>query len=428
MQSATESEKKSILIFTTPNEFDFNFLRLMGVSVKENDSPIGYFGTGLKYAVAVILRNGGKILMKTPDNEVTLETEEIRLRGERFDQVVFKYDVEGVEAVENLGITTGLGKNWEVWQAVRELYSNTLDEEGHIELRNVRGYEDIGSVDQGFQIIIDCEKCIKVWLERDKYFIHPNERPLHQEKYLNTHFIRGACVNNMNLVFYKGIQIGELSRPTSFTYNLTGNLTLTEDRTFLFESEIHRKIMHSIVASENPDFIERALLAGPDYYEHLLDFNVIPQHVSVSDIFKDVCGAIIRKKPRTFNESVVRFYERITNTKVALFKIPLTKLQQQQLEKAKKVIAALGYEYELSLYPINCVAWLGQDTLAQASGNQIYLSKQAFEKGTKDLAATLFEEFVHCHFGYIDESRALQTFLFEKVITLTEQHILKEAI
>ena len=33
---------------------------------------------------------------------------------------------------EQLPFTTELGKNWEVWQAYRELHSNTLDESGVI--------------------------------------------------------------------------------------------------------------------------------------------------------------------------------------------------------------------------------------------------------------------------------------------------------
>ena len=39
-------------------------IRTLGVSVKVGDSPIGYFGTGLKFALATILRKGGEIVLK----------------------------------------------------------------------------------------------------------------------------------------------------------------------------------------------------------------------------------------------------------------------------------------------------------------------------------------------------------------------------
>lgn len=49
------------IIFENPGELDLNALRIMGVSVKQSDSPIGMFGTGLKYAVATAMRLGGSV-------------------------------------------------------------------------------------------------------------------------------------------------------------------------------------------------------------------------------------------------------------------------------------------------------------------------------------------------------------------------------
>ena len=36
-----------------------------GINAKNDDSAIGYFGTGLKYAIAVLLRNGHEIKIKS---------------------------------------------------------------------------------------------------------------------------------------------------------------------------------------------------------------------------------------------------------------------------------------------------------------------------------------------------------------------------
>src|SRR5262245_54522643 len=43
------------LVFSNPGILDINLVKLLGVSVQESDSAIGFFGTGLKYAIASTL-------------------------------------------------------------------------------------------------------------------------------------------------------------------------------------------------------------------------------------------------------------------------------------------------------------------------------------------------------------------------------------
>lgn len=46
------------IIFHNPGELDIRAVTTFGLSVKKSDNPIGQFGTGLKYAIAVALRHG----------------------------------------------------------------------------------------------------------------------------------------------------------------------------------------------------------------------------------------------------------------------------------------------------------------------------------------------------------------------------------
>lgn len=41
-----------MLTFHNPGELDPRLITTFGVSIKESTNPIGYFGTGLKYALA----------------------------------------------------------------------------------------------------------------------------------------------------------------------------------------------------------------------------------------------------------------------------------------------------------------------------------------------------------------------------------------
>ena len=47
-----------MIVFENPGEIDIRSISTFGVSVKEGDNPIGFFGTGLKYAIVVLLRTG----------------------------------------------------------------------------------------------------------------------------------------------------------------------------------------------------------------------------------------------------------------------------------------------------------------------------------------------------------------------------------
>ena len=51
------------IYFTNPGEIDIRAVTTMGVNVKEGSSSIGYFGTGLKYAIATLLREGQEIII-----------------------------------------------------------------------------------------------------------------------------------------------------------------------------------------------------------------------------------------------------------------------------------------------------------------------------------------------------------------------------
>ena len=42
--------------FITPGQIDLENVFTFGISAKESDNPIGFFGTGLKFAIATLLR------------------------------------------------------------------------------------------------------------------------------------------------------------------------------------------------------------------------------------------------------------------------------------------------------------------------------------------------------------------------------------
>lgn len=97
----------SKLYFMNNSEFDISAMLTFGVSAKESDDPIGYFGTGFKYAVAIVLRLGGEFKVTTNSNEYVFTAEKKIIRGKEFQIVM----CNGRE----VGFTTHLGAKWLPW-------------------------------------------------------------------------------------------------------------------------------------------------------------------------------------------------------------------------------------------------------------------------------------------------------------------------
>lgn len=112
-----------MITFVTPTVLPIEAATTMGVSVKEGENSIGKFGTGLKYAIAGILRLNGAVTIWIEGESFEFTAVNTLIRGKQFGIVHCN--------AAPCGFTTELGKHWEPWQLFRELASNTLDESGY---------------------------------------------------------------------------------------------------------------------------------------------------------------------------------------------------------------------------------------------------------------------------------------------------------
>lgn len=109
------------LKITNDGLMDPHALSLMGASTKRGDAgKIGFFGTGNKYALAKFLSMGLAVKIYSGTDEISVTTKTVRLGDKSFDVVL----IDG----QQTSITTEMGPTWETWQAIREVYSNAMDE------------------------------------------------------------------------------------------------------------------------------------------------------------------------------------------------------------------------------------------------------------------------------------------------------------
>lgn len=233
----------SIVLFRTPGALPLDACTTFGINAKPNSTnPFGFFGTGLKYAIAVILRHRGTIrfFIKGVEYEFYLHAKDFR--GKEFAQVRMRKRRSGMLSwlkSTPLPFTTELGKNWKLWEAFRELESNTRDENGYTEILEP---QELQSIDEfqcdktGTDIVVQCDnfaECIGLKV-RDHGGAKVNScvflAPEHLEVvFENDDFI--AYEGASDHIYYQGIRVYDLSSPSRVTYNFkAGRVQLSEDR------------------------------------------------------------------------------------------------------------------------------------------------------------------------------------------------------
>lgn len=267
------------ITFVTPGTMDIRAFTTMGVNAKpRTEKPIGYFGTGLKYAVAVLCRLGATLTVHTGGVRYTFELAPMSFRGQDFDQIVMRRDTfVGADGWrlgkrKRLPYTTTYGRNWEAWMAFRELYSNTLDESGECweneewDAEYSKALGSIGDQDATMIVVSDCDPFVQAYRDRSSIFVDLSEKK------------RLAVLSGVEIIegttkrmYYQGMRAKDLGKPTLHTYNFTYGHELTEDRQLAHEWRI-RSVLANTIASECEDeeLIEKVITAPSENWEHEL--------------------------------------------------------------------------------------------------------------------------------------------------------------
>jgi hypothetical protein len=374
--------------FANAGLIDLDVIRVMGVSVKNNDNPIGYFGTGLKFALSTLLRTGHDVVLTRGGERIAFSARPAEVRGKLVHRLYM-----GEEA---LPFTTELGRNWEVWQAYRELHSNTLDEAGIITDKEV-------TADTVFAVTGDALQ--REYLNRDAIFIAG--KPIAANEFLEVY------PGPTRHVFYRGVRAGVLPEESTFKYNLLCPMVLTEDRTFESQYTVQWKLAQLIPRIPHRGLHVQLLSTG-DRWDQKLDFTICG---TPSQEFLDAAASAYSNM--TINSAARRMVDRHLQERGVFPRARLTEEAQAKFLQAFPYLSHLG----ASLRPeeVEVVESLGPGILGMwhKERNQVFLAASTLDRGLETVVATLYEEWLHKAHGYVDESRALQDFLLQKLVALS---------
>jgi hypothetical protein len=384
------------VVFSNDGEIDMRAITTLGISAKDNAGAIGYFGTGLKYAIAILLREGQSVTVWSGVKKYSFKKKEINFRNKGFEVVT----MNGKE----LPITTEYGKNWKVWQAYRELHCNCTDEFGQVtiqsgEIKGVAG-----------KTIIVCEgDDIREAYESRSTIILEGIPLLKNDK---VEVYAGQTHN----IYYRNIKALE-TKHCLYTYNIKTATTLTEDRTIAYAWAVRGYIMNMVLGSSDKNFIKTILTAPEGSFEYTMDFTDQSEATaSPSREFLEVAADLVAKTEGSYTlKAFVDRHHKQSSGEIRAIK-NLTAHQQKLLDAAIELAELM--EYPVKKYSIVVTAALGYNILGLADDGRIYLSDQLFSLGVKTIAATLIEEYIHLEHGLKDNSREMQNYLFGKVVEL----------
>lgn len=287
-----------MITLKNPGLLELELMCTMGANVKQSDSAIGYFGTGLKYAIATLLREGIEFHVFIGCNRYDFYSEEKTLRGKKFELCYMKGPFDSTP----LGFTTELGKNWKVWQAYREIYSNCLDEGGVI---NHGGRPNPDAESTTFFISTDIEVDGVFLCEMDKKLLYSD----------NDVDILGGESGH---IYYQGIRAKDLNKNSIYTYNIKKKCELTEDRQLCYSFVVDAIIQNAVAKMEDKGIIKSVVAAPKDSYESSFTFGDWGSEKPGQN-FMEVVGT-----EKNINPTIKRYVSSYTP------KRPLTDLERKQ--------------------------------------------------------------------------------------------------
>lgn len=380
--------------FGNQGQIELAAITTLGVSVKEGESPIGFFGTGFKFSVATLLRTGHDVEVWDGRELHKFGTRMDIIRGKQF-QIVTLND-------KDLGFTTELGRNWELWQAYRELRCNAMDEP-HWEIDTHQSSPGLQYLPNRTVIAVTGEGISQAHRERRAYFL--DAPMLH-----NDEGIGSVHMGESNTIFYRGVAILKLDKPTHYTYNLTEYTALTEDRTMANVWMLPGRIGRLIASMEDHEMVARCVMSPDSYLEEQATFSSV---YTPSQAFMDVMRR--NKSNMRANKRARDLYESLNPTEKIYEDVELDDHEKYQLERAIQLVWRAEPECKIRRDQIRIVANLGTGVLGLYDSHEerIMLTRESFKMGIEMVAGTVLEEWHHQNKGMKDESREYQNYLIQ---------------
>lgn len=273
-----------MIVHENPGLLDLRGLTVMGMHAKPNSSsPIGHFGTGMKIAIAVIVRHGLPLKIHVGERSYVFDSAETAFRGK--DVLMVRYRELKHNALgrlttpwRELPFTTDLGRHWELWMALRELHANALDEGGST-WASQYDEADVPPREGHTRIVVGGAAYAQVFADIHQVFLPGALRA-------DPAGVQVMPGRRSAVAYYRGLRAMDLPRPSVHTWNFTHDwIGLTEDRTIKHQYYVGYMATRLIMQSADSAFIKSCLTAPDDTWEATFDYSV-HDHAATPEFIK----------------------------------------------------------------------------------------------------------------------------------------------
>lgn len=258
------------VVFHNSGVLDIRALTIHGMSVKITDKPFGFFGTGLKYAVSILLRTGHTVVVSTGGNVYRVSAEDTDFRGQPLRQMVLVREADGQRT--ELPFTMAYGGTWSVEDAFRELWCNAQDEPEGGAYHLPDNSPLVGVPSDRVEIRVSGPEIDSVFERRWSIILNPDELELiYSDRNLEVYRAAAGHDADQRNLFYRGVRILTTPSRSLFVYNVLSPLYLTENRSLQYVWQVPSVILNSVTKSDSEVFMESVLTEG-GYFEDMINY------------------------------------------------------------------------------------------------------------------------------------------------------------
>jgi len=434
--------KKYILI-QNDGEIESNSFELIGASTKRDDkTKIGFFGSGLKYSIAYMMRKGIDFRVFSGTNEFKFSTKPEQLKEQTFERIC----INGTST----SFTTTMGPTWkEDWFVLREVYCNALDENSCMIVKET----DIVSPSEGkTRIYIEITDALKSVSDNWDAYFADERTPLFTSKEVYTCYLgnNDGFVHNQTIdvfhktngvLYRKGIRV-YVNKRYMYDYNCAA-VNINEDRTAKNPDGLSYGIYNMFSSFVNENYIKSVLRSSQD--DDKCEEYFALQISENSDKWSKEWVRFSNENLLVVKEGSAKYADEILTSKKECFLLPSSFARdlKKNIPEAKilgmgsvidgvvlsevemtpkmnfllkEVVASLKeMKYEIP-YDIKCVDFEDEDILGKADlkAKEILISSRTFDLGRREIAMTLMEETEHIFSQKGDETRAFQNHIFSQ--------------
>lgn len=429
------------LLIENNGEIEMNAFALLGASTKRDDeTKIGFFGSGACYAAAASFTHKIGLKIFSGGSEMRMYTEKEKLGNSEFDVICVELNGKSKQT----GITTTAGPLWKPWFIVREFYCNALDEGGmrrqivdesemHGEPGKTRIYLEINS---------DIAHVIDHW---NGYFAQDRVSRTEQAgsmRVLNRY-------DEKTRVYRKGILVYESEKPevALFDYDMD-KVAIDESRVLSSIYDAKWTMQTNISQYGSPELIREVVIGISDalkndkpLFEKTLDLHyrvldnpdnwkkALSGMTLVNNSLKDMLKEHLYKPNAILvHYDLLRKIAQLETTDIDIIGLPrdgedryykpklMSMEESQMLNKAMEFLILAGFDFGDMV--IDACIFEDYRVMGQANRNtkHIRIGQAAFDKGIKQIVATLVEEHSHITSGFNDETRQFQDYLIDNWI------------